>query len=160
MLLIYIFLSLTSFQFSLIVSNSMDPTLGKGDILLWVPTKIEEINIGDIVVFKGYIKWPNEKLIAHRVTDIKLDKLTSKIILETKGDANEWKDQENPYIPTPYIREDNIQGKVVFFSNQPIKININFIIILFVAFSILFTFIYLYKFNYSKKIKILIKACT
>ena len=64
----------------------MDPTLVEGDILLWMPIKIKDIKIGDIVVFKSYIKWPNEKLIAHRVTNIKVDKLTGNLILETLTD--------------------------------------------------------------------------
>ena len=67
---LFIVLSGTSFQFSLIASNSMDPTLVEGDILVWMPIKIKDIKIGDIVVFKSYIKWPNEKLIAHRVTSV------------------------------------------------------------------------------------------
>ena len=29
----------------------MEPILGKGDILLWIPTKIEEIKIGDARIF-------------------------------------------------------------------------------------------------------------
>ncbi len=118
----------------------MDPTLSKGDVLVWVPTKIEEINVGDIVVFKSYIKWPNEKLIAHRVTNIKVDKPSGELVFETKGDSNDWKDQSNPYIKMPYIREDNIQGKVVCFSNQPLKINVNFLVISLLVVSILYIF--------------------
>ena len=133
----------------------MDQTLVKGDILLWVPTKIEEIKIGDIIIYKSNIKWPNEKLIAHRVTNIQLDKLTGDLILETKGDANEWKDQENPSNHIPYIREDNVQGKVVCVGNQPFKININFIILLLVTFIILLSSIPLYKFISSKYTAIL-----
>lgn len=136
----------------------MDPTLDEGDILIWIPTKIEEIKIGDIAVFKSYIKWPNEKLIVHRVTNIKLDKLTSKLILETKGDANEWKDQENPYIHMPYIKEENILGKAACFNNQPIKINSNFMIILVVISIILFSIIHLYKFNNLMNTKFLFKT--
>ncbi len=152
-------ISSTSLQLSLIASDSMEPILGKGDILLWIPTKIEEIKIGDIVVFKSYIKWPNEKLIAHRVTNIKIDKLTDSEVLETKGDANQWKDQDNPYINIPYIQEDAIQGKVVCFNSYPVKININIVIILVVISIILSTFIQLYKLNNSKDKKFLFKTC-
>ena len=143
---------------SLIASNSMQPTISKGDIVLWIPTKIEEIKTGDIVVFKSYIKWPNEKLIAHRVTNIKMDKLTDKLVLETKGDANQWKDQDNQYISIPYIQEDNIQGKIVCFKSYPLKININLVIILVVISIILSSFIQLYKLNNSKKVKISFKT--
>ena len=130
-------------KLSFIASDSMDPTLSKGDVLVWVPTKIEEINVGDIVVFKSYIKWPNEKLIAHRVTNIKVDKPSGELVFETKGDSNDWKDQSNPYIKMPYIREDNIQGKVVCFSNQPLKINVNFLVISLLVLIILYiSFLY------------------
>ena len=135
----------------------MNPTLVEGDILVWKPTKIKEIKVGDIVVFKSYIKWPDEKLIAHRITNIKVDKLTGNLILETKGDANEWKDQDSPYIHMPYIREDNIQGKAVYIGNQPFKININFILVLLVIFIILLALIHTYKVTYSNKIVYLLK---
>jgi len=135
----------------------MEPILGKGDILLWIPIKIEEIKIGDIVVFKSYTKWPNEKLIAHRVTNIKIDKSTNREILETKGDANQWKDQDNPYMNMPYIQEDAIQGKVVCFNSYPVKININIVIILVVISIILSTFLQLYKLNKSKDKKFYLK---
>jgi signal peptidase I len=136
----------------------MEPILGKGDILLWSPTKIEEIKIGDIVVFKSYIKWPNEKLIAHRVTNIKIDKLTDKELLETKGDSNQWKDQDNPYMKIPYIQEDDIQGKVVCFNSYPLKININLILTLIVISIILSTFLYICRLNNLKYKKFLFKA--
>jgi signal peptidase I len=155
---IYIVISSTSLKLSLIASNSMEPTLGKGDIVLWIPTKIEEIKAGDIVVFKSYIKWPNEKLIAHRVTNIKADKLTDNVVLETKGDANQWKDQDNQYINIPYIQEDDIQGKVVCFKSYPLKININLVIIFVVISIILSSFIQLYRLNNSKDAKFLFKT--
>ena len=157
---LFIVLSGTSFQLSLIESNSMDPTLIEGDILVWVPTKIKDIKIGDIVVFKSYIKWPNEKLIAHRVTNIKVDKSTGNLILETKGDANDYKDQNNPTYHMPYIQEDYIQGKAVCFGNQPFIINLNFIFILLAISIILLTLIYTYRVNNSNKIAYTLKNIT
>jgi len=136
----------------------MEPTLGKGDILLWIPTKIEEIKAGDILIFKSYVKWPDEKLIVHRVTNIKVDKSTDKVLLETKGDANQWKDQDNPYINIPYIQGDDIQGRVVCFRSYPLKININLLIIFVVISIILSSFIQLYKLNDSKDKKFLFKT--
>jgi len=147
----------TLLQLSIIASDSMDPTLSKGDVLVWVPTKIEEIDVGDIVVFKSYIKWPDEKLIAHRVTNIKMENPSGELVFETKGDSNEWEDQNNPHIKMPFIREKNIKGKVVCFNNQPLKININFLIISLVIFTILLTFLYQYKPNKSRKENFLLK---
>jgi signal peptidase I len=135
----------------------MNPSLVDGDILIWTSTKIGEINIGDIVIFKSYIKWPNEKLIVHRVTNIKVDKITGNLLFETKGDSNEWIDQDNPYINIPYIQEDNIQGKAVCFMNQPFKINLNFIPVLLGIFIMLLIFIHIYRVNKSNKIVYLLK---
>jgi len=138
----------------------MDPTLIEGDILVWIPTKIKDIKIGDIVVFKSYYKWPNERLIAHRVTNIKVDKSTGNLIFETKGDANEWNDQESLYIHMPYIREDYIQGKVICFGNQPFKINLNFVLVLLAISIILLILIHTYKVNNSNKITYIVKNIT
>lgn len=45
-----------------------------------------------VVVFKSYISWPDEKMVVHRVTDIRKDDVTGNLMLETKGDADEWTD--------------------------------------------------------------------
>jgi len=110
------------FPINLITSDSMSPSLMEGDVIAWTPTTIDEIEIGDVVVFKSYVRWPDEKLVVHRVTDIKTDGTTGRPILETKGDANIWVDQKGPHIPEPYIREDNLLGKPISIGQQPLKI--------------------------------------
>ncbi len=100
----------------------MNPTLIEGDIVAWTPTTIKDIKVGDVVVFKSYINWPGEKLVVHRVTAIKTDKITGKPMLETKGDANKWTDQAGPHIPEPHIREDHLVGKTISIGQQPLKI--------------------------------------
>ncbi|EMR75038.1 signal peptidase I [Thermoplasmatales archaeon SCGC AB-540-F20] len=125
MIVIALFLSVwvgVSFPLSFIASNSMDPALVEGDIVAWMPTGMEDVEIGDVVVFKSYIKWPSEKLIVHRVIDIKRDDATGSLMLETKGDANEWKDQNGPYLQAPYIRDDHLLGKAICIGQQPLKI--------------------------------------
>lgn len=129
----------------------MNPTLCKGDILIWKSTKIDEIDIGDIVVFKSYIKWPYEKLIAHRVTNIMFDKKSDELVFETKGDSNKWKDQDNPYINIPLIKNENIKGKVLYFGNQPLKVHINFLIFLSVILIIFLVYIIINTLNKHKK---------
>ncbi len=111
-----------SFPLSPIKSNSMDPALVEGDMVAWMPTSIEDVKIGDIVVFKSYTKWPSEKLIVHRVRDIKRDEATGRLMLETKGDANEWGDQNEPCLQAPYIRDDHLLGKVICIGKHPLKI--------------------------------------
>ena len=111
-----------AFPINLVTAHSMDPALMEGDIIAWTPTAIDDIEIGDVIVFKSHIRWPDEKIVTHRVTDIKTDSTTGKPMLETKGDANEWTDQAGPHIPEPYIREDHIMGKAISIGKQPLKI--------------------------------------
>ena len=112
----------TAFPIDLVTSTSMNPTLMEGDIVAWTPTTINDIRVGDVIVFKSYINWPGEKLVVHRVTAIKTDPITGKPMLETKGDANEWTDQAGPHIPEPHIREDHLVGKTLSIGQQPLKI--------------------------------------
>ena len=112
----------TPFPIDLITSGSMSPSLAEGDIVAWTPTSISEIHKGDVIVFKSYVSWPGEKLVVHRVIDIKKDS-KGNFLLETKGDANEWADQGvAPHIPEEYIREDHLIGKILSIGQQPLKI--------------------------------------
>jgi signal peptidase I len=99
----------------------MTPTLFEGDIVAWTPIKMEEIQEGDVIVFKSYLHWPEEKIVVHRVNDIKTNS-KGEILLETKGDKNEWVDQAGPHIPEPYIRKDHVMGKVISVGQFPLKI--------------------------------------
>lgn len=99
----------------------MRPSLWEGDVVAWTPTKIEDIRVGDIIVFKSYIHWPDEKIVVHRVSNITHDS-RGNILLETKGDANTWVDQAGPHIPEPYVREENLMGKVISIGQIPLKI--------------------------------------
>jgi signal peptidase len=112
----------TAFPIDLVTAHSMNPSLMEGDIVAWTPAMIEDIEIGDVIVFKSYIRWPDEKIVVHRVIGIKTDKTTGEPMLETKGDANEWTDQAGPHIPEPYIREDHLMGKTISIGKQPLKI--------------------------------------
>ena len=93
----------------------------EGDVVAWTPTRIEDIEIGDVIVFKSHIHWPDEKILVHRVSDIKYTS-NGERLLETKGDRNPWVDQAGPHIPEPYIREKNLMGKVISIGQFPLKI--------------------------------------
>ena len=93
----------------------------EGDIVAWAPVDIEDVKVGDVIVFKSHIHWPDEKIVVHRVTKLERDS-NGNLILETKGDNNEWTDQAGPHIPEPYIRESNLMGKVLSIGQQPLKI--------------------------------------
>lgn len=105
---------------AVVASNSMSPTLGEGDVVAWVPTGIEDVSVGDVVVFRSYTSWPGERLVAHRVTEIVTD--DDVLMLGTKGDASEWNDQDRPSLSEPYIRSDHLLGSVVSVGGQPLKI--------------------------------------
>jgi len=111
----------TPFPINLVTSDSMYPSLWEGDVVAWTPTKIEDIQIGDVIVFKSYVHWPDEKIVVHRVSNITHSN-KGDILLETKGDANTYTDQAGPHIPEPYIREENLMGKVISIGQQPLKI--------------------------------------
>jgi len=111
----------TPFPIDLVSSDSMQPSLYEGDIIAWTPTDIEDIRVGDVIVFKSYISWPDEKIVVHRVTDI-VTSNKGNLLLETRGDNNNWTDQSGPHIPEPYIREDNLLGKVISIGQVPLKI--------------------------------------
>ena len=93
----------------------------EGDVVAWTPSNIEDIEVGDVIVFKSYLHWPDEKIVVHRVTNVITDQ-KGNLILETKGDKNTWTDQAGPHIPEPYIREDHLMGKVLSVGQQPLKI--------------------------------------
>jgi signal peptidase len=111
----------TPFPIDLVTSDSMSPTLMEGDVVAWTPTDIEDLEVGDVIVFKSYLRWPDEKILVHRVNDIKTNS-KGEFLLETKGDNNEWIDQAGPHIPEPYIREDHVMGKVISVGQFPLKI--------------------------------------
>ncbi len=112
----------TPFPIDLVTSDSMSPALMEGDVVAWTPSTIDEIEIDDVVVFRSYVHWPDEKIVVHRVTDIVTRKSTGELMLGTKGDANTWTDQAGPHIPEPYIREDHLMGKVLSIGKQPLKL--------------------------------------
>ena len=99
----------------------MSPALMEGDIVAWTPTDIKDVRVGDVIVFKSEIHWPDEKILVHRVSNIGTTR-SGRILLETKGDNNEWTDQAGPHIPEPHIRESNLIGKVLSVGQQPLKI--------------------------------------
>jgi hypothetical protein len=92
----------------------------KGDLIAWTPSSINDIKIGDVIVFKRWLKWPEEKLIVHRVVGVKNE--FGKVALVTKGDANNYTDQAGAHIPEPYVIEKNFIGKSISIGTIPLKI--------------------------------------
>lgn len=92
--------------FSVVVSDSMNPTLKKGDLILMQNIYTKPIS-GDIIS----VKVPDMQLpVMHRVVSI------SNSGLRTKGDANPT---EDPWI----VSKDWISGENVLISGHPLVIN-------------------------------------
>ena len=102
---------------SVIESGSMRPTLERGDVIFWTPSSIDNIHIGDIVVYKSSM---GNKYIVHRVIEIKT--INGERALITKGDANEYPDQYGPHAVENYVTSKNLVGKVVMLGNLPVKL--------------------------------------
>jgi signal peptidase I len=92
----------------------------EGDIIMWAPTPIQDVQPGDIIIFNSRVSWPENRLVSHRV--IEVDNKGQSIYLTTKGDANTWADQYGPHIPEPKISKENYIGTIITFGSLPIKI--------------------------------------
>ena len=74
------------YQLIAIASNSMVPVFSKGDGLLIEKCDVDNIEVGDILVFKN-----NNAVITHRV--IKKEVVNNNVKFTTKGDNNKAKDE-------------------------------------------------------------------
>jgi signal peptidase I len=110
----------TFFPIDIVSSDSMTPSLMQGDLIAWTPARIDDVKVGDVIVFKSWNSWPDQKLVVHRVVEIRTD--FGKPAFVTKGDANNYTDQSGPHIPEPYVIEKNFIGKTLSIGNQPLKI--------------------------------------
>jgi len=99
-------LSLTlksSYPIAAVSSNSMEPVLEKGDLILIKGARKGDIKIGDIIVYKG-----ENGFIIHRVIKIQEENLI------TKGDANIY-----PDLPVEY---EKVIGRTVNIGGKPFTI--------------------------------------
>ena len=114
-----------------ITTNSMEPNINKGDIILIKkPKKEEKIKIGDVISFKN-----DGQIITHRIVDISDTNGVKRYI--TKGDNNNVPDLQK--IRIPYL------GQIVSaMENQVILLIIILLILI----------IYLYSLNTKEKSEI------
>lgn len=100
MLIIVVILVSGIFKYKMIAigSNSMVPVFYRGDAVVYEKISSDEIDIGDVIVFKE-----NNKVITHRVVSIY--KKGNEYLIKTKGDANNTEDKFTVY-------GSNLLGKV------------------------------------------------
>ena len=83
-----------------IVSESMEPTFYKDDLVVVKKCNLGELQKGDIITFKQ-----DDRIISHRIVSITKDK--GEIKFSTKGDNNDVQDKEP-------VELQNVYGKVLF----------------------------------------------
>ncbi|MFZ5827753.1 MAG: signal peptidase I [Bacillota bacterium] len=74
-------------RFMMVLSDSMVPTMRAGDMVVGIPPKPGEIQVGDIVTYRNHMA---RRLITHRV--IEVTQLGSQPAYITQGDANDIND--------------------------------------------------------------------
>lgn len=127
-------LSLGGFRIFNVVSESMKPKYNIGDVLLSKTVNIEEIKVGDDVVYNGEKGDFTGKIVTHRVIEIETLENGEKIF-HTQGIAN---DTEDPEISARQIM-GTVIGKVPVLS-QIAKMATNlysFYFIIFIPMAIL-----------------------
>ena len=87
------------YKLFVVLTGSMEPNLGVGDLIIVKTTDPEEIKTNDIITFQSEA---SENIITHRVKQISNDKNLEFI---TKGDANNIEDPNN-------VKKQNIIGRV------------------------------------------------
>lgn len=111
----------TPFPINVVESGSMQPALYRGDIIPWIPSDINTVKEGDVIVFKTSSSLSNNaRLIVHRVVEIQ--QRGSEIRFITQGDANNYTDQAGPHIPLPPVSRSMFMGKTINIGPQPFKI--------------------------------------
>lgn len=126
--------SIFGYRSYVIASNSMYPVLEYGDVILVKEVDYDDIEINDIITYKGISGELEGKIITHEVIDIFYEDDIR--ILETKGRANTGVD--------PYVYEDQIYGKFVYrfilisFISKIVRNELGFVLFIFIPFGILF----------------------
>jgi len=98
-------ISLGGYRIFNILTGSMMPEYEVGDVILAKEAEIDELKVGDDVVYLGKKDDFFGKIITHEIIEIKVEEDGTKTFY-TKGLANEFTD--------PAIKGDQIKGKVVY----------------------------------------------
>ncbi len=105
-------------------SDSMEPTLAVGDVILVKSTPAEDIHIDDIITFKSEESQTYGREVTHRVV-LEPESRDGTFYLQTKGDAPKASlDRVITYdqVRGKYIRKLIVIGKLYGFLSQPIGV--------------------------------------
>ena len=96
-------------MFSVVISGSREPTVDRGDVIIWVPAEAEDMEVGDVAIYSSYVQ--KGTTISHRITNITYKNGQPYFI--TKGDANNYTDQAGAHAPEPKVGPANLLGKAL-----------------------------------------------
>lgn len=103
------YVSIFGFSVFRVITDSMEPAIPVGALILNQETEIDNVKIGDIICFRSMESYMYGSIVTHRVVDIKT--IDGKIALTTRGDAN---NSEDSY----YVVESNFIGKVISVTGE------------------------------------------
>ena len=112
------------YQTSTMLTGSMSPLINPGDVVVTVPTAVEDIRVGDIITYR--IPVEDQRVETHRVTGI-LANSDGTTAVQTKGDANKGVDPwtatlqgstvDKHVLTVPYV------GQAIRALRQPLILN-------------------------------------
>lgn len=122
----------------IVLSDSMEPTFGAGDVVVVESVKLAALEEGDIVTYRNPRIEDSEatQYVTHRVVDV--NHIEGETTLRTKGDAN---DDPDPYVVTEedvvgrYLVHAPSVGHLLLFA----RTNLGIILLLYVPGIALFT---------------------
>ena len=103
------YVSILGFSVFRVVTDSMEPAIPVGALILSKETDIDHVKVGDIICFRSMESYMYGSIVTHRVVDIKTIK--GEIALTTRGDSNT---SEDSY----YVMESNFIGKVISVTGE------------------------------------------
>lgn len=113
---------LFGYSFAVVVTDSMEPEIMVGDLITVRVCSIDEVGVGDNVVFIGQSGDYKDKCIVHKVVAVSEE--NGKIELTTKGVHNPQAD-DDPVTADNFIglelRNSAALGKIITFLKQPLN---------------------------------------
>ncbi len=103
-------------RIAIVDGRSMEPLLHTGDVVFLEKKPVDQIRVGDIVVYKSF----NGRYIIHRV--IKIFRVNNNYCFIVKGDNNPIPDPGFPSCNSVGIPSKVIIGVVIQYDNTTIKI--------------------------------------
>lgn len=92
-----------------VVTDSMEPAIPVGALIVSKETEIEKINVKDIICFRSRESYMYGQIVTHRV--IGIETVQGEIALRTRGDSNNSEDGF-------YVTQSNLVGKVIFHTEE------------------------------------------